>query len=242
MIFSSFNNRLPDPTFGLNEAGALDASGYRGPGFAEVSISSNSPTQVSRTISGRGVHRATGSHEWSINITYHPMLRDHFDVVSSFLESRGGRLNPFFVVVPQHSKPKDPAFATFVATNTIVVDGAHQAGDNTLMIDAAAPIVGTAKFGDFFNIVDPANVNHKKTYKVVGVETNATYHIDSSQPRTDQLRLHIQPPLTKATSAGAVIKWINPEFRVIPSGDVIEYKLNTDNLYQFQLNLEEILP
>lgn len=242
MIFSSFNNRLPDPTFGLNEAGVLDANGYRGPGFAEVSISSNSPTQVSRTNSGRGVPRSTGSHQWSINITYHPMLRDDFDVVSSFLEARDGRLNPFYVVVPQHSKPKDPVFASFVATNPMVVDGAHLAGDSTLMIDAGSQILGSAKFGDYFNIVDPANVNHKKTYKVVRVETNTTYHVDSVQPRTDQLRLHIKPPLTKATSSGAAIKWINPEFRVIPSGDVIEYKLGTDNLYQFQLNLEEILP
>lgn len=240
-VFSTFNNRLPDPTFGVNDAGAVDGTGYRGPGFAEVTIRSNIPVQVSRTNSGRGVQTSSGSHNWAIDINYHPMLREQFDPVASFLELRS-RLKPFFVVLPQYSKPKDPAFASFVSSNQIVVDGTHPAGSPTLLIDASTNIVGTAKMGDYINIVDPANVAHMKAYKIGAVESNSTYHVDSTQPRPDQLRLHLIPPLTRSVSNGAIVKFINPEFRVVPTTDVVETSLNTDNLYSFRLTLEEIQP
>lgn len=110
------------------------------------------------------------------------------------------------------------------------------------MIDAAVPIQGTPKPGDFINIMDPANVAHMKAYKIGAVETNTTYQVDLPQPRTDQMRLHLIPPLTRSVSNGATIKFINPQFRVFPTSDVLETSLNTDNLYTFQLSLEEIQP
>ena len=126
--FTTFNDRLPDPTFFVTDAGSVDVSGNVGPGFASVSINSNRPVQASRTISGRGITRETGAHFWEININYHPMTRTEFDVVSTFLDARNGRLNPFYVVLPQYSKPRNATFATAVNTNTPTVSGAHGAG------------------------------------------------------------------------------------------------------------------
>lgn len=239
--FTAFNNRLPDPTFSVNDAGALGAGTY-GPGFANVTVSSNRPAQVSRTISGRGIHRETGAHHWELSINYHPMRRDQFDTVASFLDRRNGRMNPFFVVLPQNSKPKDAAFAAFAAINPITVAGAHVAGVSTLMMGAAAALEGSAKPGDYFTINDPNDVNHLKAYKVTAVETYATYQTGTTRPTVNQMRVHTLPPLTKYVASGAVINWIDPKFRVIQKGDVQEYQLNTDNLYQYQLALEEIQP
>lgn len=241
--FVTFNDRLPDPTFQVNDAGAaVTSGGKRGPGFSAIGFRSDRPVQVSKAVSGRGVHRETGAHSWAFSISYNPMTRDDFDVVQSFLDSRNGKLRPFFVVLPQHSKPKDPAFATFLATNTLAVSGAHSAGSSTLLVDSANVIVGTAKPGDYLNIVDPTNVNHLKTYKVAAVETNATYQIDSTRPSTRQMRLHLMPPLTKNVANDAVVRMIDPLFRVYQTSDVSETELNTDNLYSFSLDLEEILP
>lgn len=241
-VFTKFNDRLPDPTFGVNDAGAVDPQFSGGPGFTEVSVSSNTPTSVNRTVSGRGVHRQTGQHFWSINISYSPMLRDHFDVVSSFLEARGGKLNPFFVVLPQYSRPKNPVFATFAAANVIRAATNTAPGSSELLVQASAALVGAAKLGDFITITDPNDINHLKAYKIVGVETANTYKSGTTAPGVNQMRLHLHPPLTRFTAVNAVINFINPKFRVYQTSDILESKLNTDNLYSFGLNLEEILP
>lgn len=238
--FTSFNDRLPDPTFGVSDAGSTDNAGSYGPGFASMTLQSNRPVQVSRTRSGRGVQVSTGEQYWEINITYHPMTRAQFDVVSTFLEARNGRLNPFFVVLPQYNKPKDANFATFVTNNIVRANGAHTAGSQTLNIDADVNFSGAPKPGDYFTITDSADANHKKAYKVVAVESNANYQTGQSQPTLAQFRLHLMPPLVRNVSDNSTINWINPKFRVIQKNDVLEYQLGTDNLYQFQLQLEEI--
>ena len=241
--FTNFNDRLPDPTFGQSLAGSVDATGQTGPGFASIQVSALRPVNVSRTISGRGVHRETGSHTWEINITYNPMRRDQFDIVSSFLESRGGgRMNPFYVVLPQYAQPKGAAFAAFAKANVITVLSTAQAGASKMLISSGPTMQGTPSPGDFFTLSDNANVNHKKVYKVTRVETNALYQIGTTQPATNQARIHFNPPLSKLTTSGAVVNWINPAFRVIQKSETLEYSLNTDNLYQFQLQLEEIQP
>jgi hypothetical protein len=236
-----YNNRLPDPTFGVNSAGVVDENGSRGPGFATVSVTSSRPAQVSRTNSGRGVHRESGAHTWEINISYNPMLRGDFDIVSSFLDFRNGRLNPFYVVLPQNSKPKDSLFASYVTTNTMGLVSTTNAGASSLLLDGPSTIVGAPSPGDYFNINDPSDINHQKTYKVTAVDTNAVYNSALPRPTTSQVRVHIMPPLTRQTSGSATIVWINPKFRVIQKSDVQEYSLNTDNLYQYGLSLEEIL-
>lgn len=239
--FLTFNNRLPDPTFGVSDAGSVDAAGKYGPGFASVSVQNNRPVQTSRTISGRGIQVSTGAQFWEITINYHPMTRDDFDTVASFLDAHQGKLNPFYVVLPQYSKPKNSTFATFATNNIIRVRGAHSAGDSTIEIDAAVNFQGSSRPGDFFTITDTADSAHQKVYKVVRVETNALYQAGQTQPTLAQNRIHITPPLVRTVSDNSVINWISPAFRVIQKTDVLEYQLNTDNLYQFQLQLEEIL-
>lgn len=238
--FTSFNDRLPDPTFGIGTAGQTDNTGQYGPGFASVTVTSNRPVQSSRTISGRGVQSTVESQYWEIAINYNPMKRDDFDVVSSFLDARNGKLNPFYVVLPQYSKPKDALFATFVTNNTIRAQGAHSAGSPYLLIDAAVAMSGAPSFGDFFTISDPTDAAHLKVYKVVRVESNTSYRTDLGQPTTFQYRVWTLPPLVRTVSDNSVINWINPKFRVIQKSDTLEYALDTNNTYQFQLQLEEI--
>jgi len=239
--FTSFSDLLPDPNNKINSAGASDSSGTAGPGFAKIKFTSDNNTQVSRTISGRGVTASPSFHKWSFDINYNPMTRDEFDPVASFLESRRGRLNPFYVILPQHSKPKNTAFANFCATN-IITASTTVAGSPTLMINASTTILGSPSVGDFFTITDSSDANHKKTYKVIRVEDNTTYQTGTTAPTTLQKRVWTQPPIARAVASGSVVTFINPKFRVIQKGDTLEYDLDTDNLYQFSLSLEEIQP
>lgn len=233
--FTSFSDLLPDPNNKINNAGVVDATGTAGPGFASVKFASNNQTQVSRTISGRGITASPSYHQWAFDISYNQMTRAEFDPVSTFLESRRGRLNPFFVILPQHSAPKDAAFAA----NTLTAS-ATASGSPTIMINGVS--AGEPSPGDFFTITDAADSNHKKAYKVLRVETASTYQIGTTIPSATQRRLWTQPPITRTVTSGATVTFVNPKFRVTQKGDTMEYDLDTDNLYQFSLSLEETLP
>ena len=248
--FTSFSDLLPDPNNKINNAGAADTSGTAGPGFAKIKFASNNQTQVSRTISGRGVTASPSYHNWAFDISYNPMTRDEFDPVASFLESRRGRLNPFYVILPQHAAPKNAAFANYTALNpsavtaysqtSSTVAGSISAGSPTIMM--AGITTGTPSPGDFFTITDSGDTNHKKVYKVLRVEDSTTYQVGSAAPLSTQRRIWMQPPISRTVATGSIINFTNPKFRVIQKGDTMEYDLDTDNLYQFSLSLEEIQP
>lgn len=249
--FTSFSDLLPDPDNKISDAGHTDnTSGSSGPGFAKVKFRSINETQSSRTISGRGVAASPGSHNWEFDISYNPMTRAEFEPVAAFLESRSGRLKPFYVVLPQYWRPRDDTFYTYFGyntftksvTNNVITTALTSAGQSSTMVTGTATLVGDPKPGDFFTFTDPADINHKKAYKVIRVENNTTYQVGTTQPSTSQRRIHFHPPLARTTSAGSTLNFINPMFRVAQKGDTVEYDLDTDNLYQFSLSLEEIQP
>lgn len=241
--FAEFNNRLPDPTFGVNDSGVVDAGGIKGPGYAGVRVQSNQDNDVSKTISGRGVHRSNGSQFWNISIKYNPMKREQFDVVDTFLQSRGARRKPFYVVLPQYAKPRDPSFAAFVATNTMRVALTTMAGSRSITMDASGtPIVGLPKPGDFFTISDPTNINHQKTYKVLFVETPTYYQNGTTAPPANSIRVHTNPEIQRNVTLSSLVRWIDPKFRVMMKGDIIEHELDTEGLFEFGLELEEVQP
>jgi len=240
--FTSFSNILPDPANPITDAGDISAAGTPGPGFSALGFQSVTDTQVSRTQSGRGIQRDGGSQHWEFTISYNPMFRSQFDPIDTFLLGRNPRRDPFYVILPQYSKPKTAAFA---ASNIVcTVAGATKSGADTLMMSmsAAPPNGGSLRPGDMFTIADPNDFNHQKVYKVSAVETNAYYQAGSVQPTTRQSRIHFSPPLVRNTADGSVINYMNPKFRVITKSDVQEHSLNTDNLYSFSLAVEEIQP
>lgn len=243
VTFTNFSDLLPDPVNKINTAGVSDATGLAGPGFAKVKFRSNNQgVQVSRTRSGRGVIASPETHTWEFDINYNALTREEFEPVSTFLETRQGRYKPFYVILPQHKVPRNSTFATFCQTATIRNVGIHQAGSSTILIDASSAFSGTPSQGDFFNITDSSDANHKKAYKVTRVETPDYYQAGTTAPTAGQLRIHIQPPLARTTSDNSVINFIDPKFRVIMTSDVHEYDLDVDGLYQFSLSLEEIQP
>lgn len=196
----SFSNILPDPVNKINDAGVYDnVSGTEGPGFVSTRLRSVSDTQVSRTISGRGVPRSNGSQYWEVDITYNKLTRDEFEPVYSFLLSRNGRKEAFWVALPEYAAPRSTAFANCVLDTNIYVDADALAGQSYMTI-RHADIVGSPKPGDLFNIEDPTNVNHTKAYRVTKVETDTVYETSGLLPT--QRRIHFTPPLTRTVRKG----------------------------------------
>ena len=257
--FTAFQNILPDPNNRINNAGAdnsaTDAGAY-GAGYSAVSFSSNQKVLRDRTNSGRLLARAKTGHNWKIKISYNPMTREEFEPINTFLLQRRGALNPFFVSLPQYRLPQNTAFKSWVqesggSTNNlhVVVSAAANstgaAGSTSLLLTSSDYTVATDKTplpGDLFTI-DGTNSNHKKTYQVTRVETNADYYLVNSsptRPTTNQVRIHFTPALAKAVVAGDDLIFNDPKIKVVITGDVQEYALNTDNLYAFSLSLEEV--
>jgi hypothetical protein len=239
--YTSFLDILPDPSNPIGIGGqalATSSGGTNGPGFASVQFSSEAPIQVSRTNSGRVITRSIAGHKWSIQIKYNPMTRDQFEPVYNFLLEKNGRLNPFFVKLPQQSTSRNAAFTSANPTITTATTGAAgsgfilQAGHNTTEATQPQP-------GDMFTITDTNDSLHTKAYRVTRTMSNSTYNSAlHSQPTTAQRIVYFTPHLQRAVAQGATCDY-TPLIRVMQTSDVQSYSLGTNNLYSFSLNLEE---
>jgi hypothetical protein len=233
--FSNFTNRLPDPNWGISEAGDGHATSFtEGPGFASVKFSSQQPVAYSRTNSGRVTTRAIAGQYWSIGITYNPMTRDQFEPIYNFLLEKRGRLKPFFVALTQHIDTRT------TTSGTLSVQGTITSGDTNFLIDGMDSITGGLRPGDMFNFVDSGNSNHHKIYKIVRVaDSNNKLSSDTALNTSDERRLYVVPPVEKDVTDNSTLDYGSPLFRVVQKSDVQEYSLGTNNLYTFSLNLEE---
>ena len=253
--FTEFLDILPDPNNPIGAAGqalAVGSSGVAGhdygiagPGFASVKLSSSRKTIVSKTNSGRAVARAIAGHTWKVDINYNPLTRDQFEPVYGFLLSRIGRLNPFYVILPNQSTTRTSSVPTLTTQTTTT---AAPSGQTYMLVDAAAEITNFPRPGDMFNITDDDNTNHVKIYRITRVETRVNYDTVLPDGTTDypanntELRIHFTPPLSYTVPDGKDLVLTNPKIRVRLTGDAQEYSLGVNNLYSFSLKLEEALP
>ena len=237
--FSSFTDRLPDPNWTIDITGAGHASSYTaGPGFKSIKFTSNAPIQVSRSNSGRVITRAIAGHKWSINITYNPMTRNEFEPIYGFLLQRKGRLNPFYVVLPNQSSSRNSLFSAY--SSAITVEGAHNAGVEVMLQTGHEdnPLTTQPQPGDMFTITDASDSLHTKIYRVTRITNNVDYLI-GSRPAAAERYIYFTPNLQRTTADTSVINYTNPQIRVILKNDVQEFSLGTNNLYTFSLNVQE---
>lgn len=237
--FGNFANRLPDPAFNVAPDGSTTNAGASdfGPGFASVKFTSEQPTSITRTNSGRVITRSIVGHHWKIEIKYNPMTRAEFEPIATFLEEKRGRLKPFFIVLPQYASPQTASSGTISTSGTIA------SGDSNFLAQGSSTSGLNLERGDMITFNDSSNSNHLKAYKIVRVHTSANkLSSDSSLDQTNERRYYVVPPIEKDVSSGASLVYTNPLIRVINTSDVFEYNLGTNNLFQFSLNLEEAQP
>lgn len=240
--FLDFSSILPDPYSAINLAGATDAAGTYGAGFAGVAFRNTDNVQVNIARSGSQTAATNGYQLWTFDIAYNDLLREEIDTINGFLFSiGGGKLKPFFVVLPQYARPRDDTFATFCTTNTINTVTASAANSSTLLLNTASKVTtGNPSPGDMISISDSSNSRHTKVYMITRCETNAKYKSGSTQPSATQRRIHVYPNLIYSVSAGATINFIKPKFKVRTGSSGMDYELNTEGYYSSSgLKLQE---
>jgi len=264
----TLSNRLPDPDYKLGywgEGGGTEATADNGPGFSSVKLTSDQKVMLSRTNSGRVLAKAVAAQKWKIDIEYHPMTQDEFRPIDAFLQAKQGALTPFFVALPQYNTPKNTNWVNGLKTRSdnsvnsgaafdFKVQVAAAAGDTSIVVGANnynpsvfqsnTDHLGIPLPGEVFTLQDSSDTNHTKAYMITHVETNTKYVSTASRPSNNaRLRLGVSPPLAKdvAAGTGSDVTFLNPLFKVIMPSAVRSYSLNTNNLYKFNLKLEEYL-
>ena len=239
--FVNFSDVLPDPINRIRQSGDSSLAGSPGPGFLSVSLKSRKDGTFSKARSGSGIGIDSGTHTWLIDINYNLLLPEEFLVLQGFLDSRNPVAEPFFVMLPQNLKPLDPLFETFCNSNLIRNVTQVNAGESSMMIYANTNISGNPRVGDLFTVTDVNDITHTKAYRVSRVETNTAYQIGQPQPTTAQKRIHFSPRMNKTLSINSTINFIQPIIRVVSTSDTLEPTIDDNELYSFNLQLQEAI-
>jgi hypothetical protein len=232
--FTKFLDTLPDPNFKIGTAGEENASGTAGQGFASVSLTRPQLGKTEFTISGKAINSTQASDFWKIGLSYNELSKAQFIPIYTFLLEHTKK--GFYVVLPTYKLPKNSSYATYVQGNTVTTTESATAGQNYIEITDGT---GTPSFGDLFNFIDSTDTLHTKAYMITRVETAADYKT-GQQPSGGSIRIHFAPRLQRTVPSGAVVEFDSPKVFVRQQGDVMEYDLGKEGLYQYRLNLEEI--
>ena len=242
----AFLDILPDPDTKILDSGTTQSNGTAGPGFASISVTSNDKVMMNKTNTGRVITRKLATQQWKLKISYNPLTRDEFEPVYNFLLYYG-KLRPFYVRLPQHETARNSGILT-----PIIVDGAITAGAQFFMTDGWGSAYSKATLsstnrprpGDMFTFNDSSDSLHKKVYRVLRTEENGYLGQEwggSSEPAAEHVKIWTYPNILRSVSDNTTITFVDPKMRVIMDKDVVQYSLNTNNLYKFDLQLTEAL-
>jgi hypothetical protein len=187
-----------------------------------VSIGSQQNTIISTTVSGRRQARQIDGQRFRLTISFPPMTRAEFSPINAFIIKQRSQLESFTYSPPTISTPLG------VATGVISVNGAISAGATSCSIDGMAnSTTGVFKAGDYFRFT-----GQNKVYMVMA---------DVSSNGSGQGTLTFEPPLRTAVADNAVLIYSNVDFTVGLTGDIQEFNIGTENLFQYQIDVVEVL-
>jgi hypothetical protein len=192
------------------------------PTTRSVSISSQQNTIVSTTVSGRRQARQIDGQRFKLALLFPVMTRSEFAPILAFIMKQRSQLESF-----QYT-PATMASTNGLATGVISVAGAISAGVTSCSIDGMGNnLTGVFKAGDFFRFT-----GQSKVYMCVA---------DVSSNGSGAGTLTFEPPLRTAVSDNAVIIYSNVDFTVGLTNDVQEFRVGTENYFQYEVDLIEVL-
>jgi hypothetical protein len=150
------------------------------------------------------------------------MTRTEFAPINAFIMKQRSQMESFQYVPPTIDD------ALGVATGTISVNGAISAGVTSVAIDGMANSTsGVFKAGDYFRFT-----GQTKVYMVMS---------DVSSNGSGEGTLTFEPPLRDNVADNAVLIYSNVDFTVGLTGDIQEFNISTENYFQYEVDLIEVL-
>ena len=192
------------------------------PAPSSVTISSNQNTIVTTTASGRRQARQIDGQRFRLRVRFPVMTRTEFAPINAFVMKQRSQMESFQYVPPTIDD------ALGVASGVISVNGAISAGATTCSIDGMANSTsGVFKAGDYFRFTGQA-----KVYMAMA---------DVSSNGSGQGTLTFEPPLRANVSDNAILIYSNVDFTVGLTGDIQEFNISTENYFQYEVDLIEVL-
>jgi len=188
---------------------------------ADIKVSSFTPTLVSETQSMKRQVRRRGGQRWAFEVNYPPMTRAEYAPVYAFCIAQRGQYETFTFIPPVVSDPQG------TATGTPLVNGAQSAGDNTIVTDGWSNSITALKAGDFLKFS-----GHNKVYMVTA---------DATSDGSGNATLTIEPPLMADVSDNEALTVGDVPFTVSLVNDTQEFSAGPPNIYEFNLQLIEII-
>ena len=191
------------------------------PKASGVKITSFSPTLVSVTQSMKEQRRKRGGHRWLLEVDFPPMSRSDFAPIYAFAVAQEGQYETFTYYPPVVSTSQ------ITTAGSGVVNGAHTAGDTTIVTDGWDASETCLKAGDFLKFA-----NHSKVYMAVSDVTS-----DGSGNAT----ITIQPALKADLLDNESITTGNVPFTVRFDSDAAEFDVGTELVYSYSMKLLEVI-
>ena len=192
------------------------------PTTKRVSITSQQNTIVSTTVSGRRQARQIDGQRFKLTLSFPIMTRSEFAPILAFIMKQRSQLESF-----QYT-PATMASSNGVASGVIRVNGAISAGVTSVAIDGMANSTsGIFKAGDFFRFT-----GQNKVYMCVA---------DVSSNGSGQGTLTFEPPLRTGVADNAILIYSSVDFTVGLTNDVQEFRVGTENYFQYEVDLIEVL-
>ena len=189
---------------------------------SSVAISSEQNTLVTTTASGRRQARQIDAQKFRLRIRFPVMTRTEFAPINAFILKQRSQMESFTFVPPTVYN------SLGVATGVISVNGSISAGVTSVAIDGMANSTsGVFKAGDYFRFT-----GQNKVYMVMA---------DVSSNGSGAGTLTFEPPLRTAVSDNAVLVYSNVDFTVGLTGDIQEFNISTENYFQYEVDLIEVL-
>ena len=190
------------------------------PAFSSLNISSVQPSFVTRSISGRRQARQTHGQFFKMTAKYPPMTRAQFAPIYAFIMAQRGEYESFQVVPPVVNAPQgSPA-------GTPLVNGASQTG-RSVITDGWNASITVFKAGDYCKFA-----NHDKIYVVTA---------DATSDGSGNSTISIEPALIISPANDTAITYTAVPFTVALTGRVQEFETGTMGLFEFELDMEEVL-
>ena len=184
------------------------------PEFEAINLESRHNNVMSETVSGRMQVRTLGGQRWSFTAKYNPMTREEFQPVFAFVMSQQGRFGTFTIVPPVIGD------ASGDVSGTALVNATTAAGATSVAMDG---ITGTIKAGDFIKFA-----SHSKVYMVTADRAGAG-------------SVSIEPPLVSSVTDNEAITYDSVPFLMRLANDVQSYNLASNEYYEYELDMIEVL-
>jgi len=191
------------------------------PAFNSLSIGSVQPSFISRSISGRRQARQTHGQYFKMTATFPPMTRAQFAPIHAFVLKQRGQYESFQVIPPV------VGVGLGSPAGTPLVNGADQTG-RSVVTDGWSNSIVIFKAGDYLKFA-----NHDKVYTVVADVTS-----DGSGGTTE---IDIEPALITSPADDSAITYTSVPFTVALTSRVQEFSTGTNGLFEFEIDLEEVL-